>query len=1030
MPNETAPPGNTPVSAAAPNRRIPLIPGLFVSMLAFFLASFPARNADVWGHLAVGRDLLAGKFPTESPAWATDLQPGSGLLFDFVAYVTHAVSGGIGLTVFKSLLLAILAAILLALARGPRGWLLPVLGTGLAVLAMSQRLLLQPETVSYLFLGLACWALRSLPTTPQRHRFDGIWPLALIFLAWANTDRWFVIGLAVTAMTLVGRWLDTRGQDKSRIAIHSLVTVAFVIIACRLNPSRFAAFTIPPEFYSFGPMPGGAKGVSSPFSRAYYEAALQSPAAMAYFPLLGLSFLSFVLNLKQWHWERFLPWLLLAVASGIQIRTAPFFAVMAGPMLALNLGEYFHRRDGETTGTDPTKSSLLLRWGTQIAISLIGLVFLAAAWCGWLQSPPFEPRHWGIETPASLSHGPATLREWNAAGKLPANAGFLHLSPASHSAFAWFCPEIRSVRDPRLTAVVRGEQRPSVEWAMEMRAAKITHVVAYDTDRARLFATLDNLFETSGMWTPLLVDGRLVVFAWRDPQAGPTADTGLADLQNPDRLAFREDPSQAETPASPPAERRWTEAFWKRLPVVGEDRDEAAIRLIQAEALRRRAIPKHRLAWESSIFAGLAASMGGWSNPAGPLLDATQHLLFLKPDPTEPGQPPHPLGRLAISYQPAFVQAREDSPASLMYLAIRSARRAIARNPRDAQAYASLGEAYLRLLHNSREKSWGIIFNELIQLRQAQAIEALNHAVALDKDHAFAHSQLGAIYQEIGFLDLALEHNRAYLALLRKARLGADATEETRGQLTTASEMLDRQSAMLAEREAEFDKSASGMKVLDRALTAQEMGLAGRARDILAKSDISAFGANGLSLELELFLRTGRARETRDWTSPEQQAALGANYNWLRARALAATGSYDLARLECTQHASEGEELPGNGPRFVAAVSVVQSILDGHRTIDHPGSAAWTAFAQAAFRNRLTQMLSRIRREADATALRGLLALEAGDTRSAVRDFRTALDNYGGNDPIANQTGVDFNARFMCQKLLEWIESVDPEAGR
>ena len=88
--------------------------------------------------------------------------------------------------------------------------------------------------------------------------------------------------------------------------------------------------------------------------------------------------------------------------------------------------------------------------------------------------------------------------------------------------------------------------------------------------------------------------------------------------------------------------------------------------------------------------------------------------------------------------------------------------------------------------------------------------------------------------------------------------------------------------------------------VLDGFKDRGKISLARPARDILAKSDISAFGANGLSLELELFLRTGRARETRDWTSPEQQAALGANYNWLRARALAATETQglDVAELQ------------------------------------------------------------------------------------------------------------------------------------
>src|SRR5262249_61991941 len=41
---------------------------LFVSAFAFLLASFPARNADVWAHLAGGRELTPGPAPTYAAA--------------------------------------------------------------------------------------------------------------------------------------------------------------------------------------------------------------------------------------------------------------------------------------------------------------------------------------------------------------------------------------------------------------------------------------------------------------------------------------------------------------------------------------------------------------------------------------------------------------------------------------------------------------------------------------------------------------------------------------------------------------------------------------------------------------------------------------------------------------------------------------------------------------------------------------------------------------------------------------------------
>jgi len=51
-----------------------------------------------------------------------------------------------------------------------------------------------------------------------------------------------------------------------------------------------------------------------------------------------------------------------------------------------------------------------------------------------------------------------------------------------------------------------------------------------------------------------------------------------------------------------------------------------------------------------------------------------------------------------------------------------------------------------------------------------------------------------------------------------------------------------------------------------------------------------------MGLELELMLKTGRAKNVRGWTGTEQEAALGSSsYHWLRAYALAALGDYSRA---------------------------------------------------------------------------------------------------------------------------------------
>src|SRR5207249_3720702 len=105
------------------------------------------------------------------------------------------------------------------------------------------------------------------------------------------------------------------------------------------------AFTLPRELAfvvdpasSAAPLISGQ--VTSPFQAAYFKSFGLSLAGLAYFPLLGLGLLSFVLNLPRPHWQRLLPWAGLALLSAVQVRAVPFFAVVAGPVLAWNLSSW------------------------------------------------------------------------------------------------------------------------------------------------------------------------------------------------------------------------------------------------------------------------------------------------------------------------------------------------------------------------------------------------------------------------------------------------------------------------------------------------------------------------------------------------------------------------------------------------------------------------------------------------------------------------------------------------------------------
>jgi hypothetical protein len=82
----------------------------------------------------------------------------------------------------------------------------------------------------------------------------------------------------------------------------------------------------------------------------------------------------------------------------------------------------------------------------------------------------------------------------------------------------------------------------------------------------------------------------------------------------------------------------------------------------------------------------------------------------------------------------------------------------------------------------------------------------------------------------------------------------------------------------------------------------------------------------------------------------------------------------------------------------------------------------WRDFRRGDFRNRVGGLARILRQEADATVLRGLLALEQGDVDEAEVAFRLALGLWKDPAAAASGAGLDFNGRPVAQGCLEWLK--------
>jgi tetratricopeptide (TPR) repeat protein len=390
--------------------------------------------------------------------------------------------------------------------------------------------------------------------------------------------------------------------------------------------------------------------------------------------------------------------------------------------------------------------------------------------------------------------------------------------------------------------------------------------------------------------------------------------------------------------------------------------------------------------------------------------------------------------QVALAWKELYARGRDDTPPALLYLAVRAARRAVADNPEDARAYLVLGEGYLRLLHATRERAWAARMPQLVELRYAQAGAALSRAVALKPDLGQAQLSLARLYGETGCLDLALDHLRTHLRLLHQGGPPRGvAAGEFRDQEERFRDEVDRLAEEVRDRQNALAAGPAGAGAGARALSAFQKGLRGKALSLLLESDVSDFGPRGMELELELLLTTGRPQDVRDWTSPEQEAALGpASYHWLRVRALAACGDYAPAEEECAQMLSSpaaGED-DGPGPwRAEMALRVGQAVLDEASLGGLLPSALHRARTRPEFRYRAFDLARSLQQEADVRVMRGLLALEEGQLAEAEADFRLALGLWRNEEAFASGGGLDFGGRVIAQDCLEWLRRGRLAAG-
>lgn len=1001
-----------PVPVVEPHSvyRIPVVIKLLIGLFAILLSSFPARNLDLWSHLAMGRDLLhaAGEY---SPTF----------LYDCATYSVYSVFGGVGLAAAKSLIFGAVAVVLLALGT-LRSWRISLPVTGLAVLAMSNRLLLQPQTASVVALVILLWLIHRR----QALRTDRVWPtwpLIILFLVWANVDHWFILGFVVAALTFLGQILDDRPRNRMGPSlIRWAMTMGILLAVCCISVINLDGFRIPSELhaaFSIAKSSDAGPTIHSPFHPTYRTIFSDNSSALAYFPLVAFSLLSFLLNRKEWSWSWLLPWALLAVISALEARTIPFFAVLAGPVTARNIQDFFAGRS-----LSPSR-----KW-TRVVEGFVGgivaMAFLSSAWVGLLQGPPYEPRRWAVELPPAFTKGAHYLRQARAGGVWPPETRTLYVSSDTAGVFAWILPEDRRLQDDTIVSRLLDPKQQD-EARAALRENRVNRLVVWAGDSSMAAqAMLDRLLFDPDEWRLLSLSGGLGVFGWADPASPSSSRLYRGWEVDVNRLAFQPTESELAPAAGLPKQRRWWDAFWLRAyPTRPAGRDEATLLLRHAEAQRSAAPYRNLMAWEAGQITGLAGASGSWLGPAG-LADAAVRLtLFQPPLPSAAADKLMPQTEMVFVLQQHFAAERGAIPIADVLAAVRATRRAVAENPSDPNSHFTLAQAYTALASQTAESGWsgrdGI--PQIRRVRQVQVSAALNHALALNPRLAPAHRDLASLYRTIGCLDLAVEHMKAFQAIAFQwggSPKAGPVAEDLNAELNQWVKQLE-------DRTRTYQRDSVNMSVSDRALLAVRLELGGLARTILLKSDVSAFGAQGVELELDLLLRTGRPREVLDMTTPEVGGSLGTQkYHWTLAQAHLAVGNYEEADRELNEMIGMGGTLiRPEAVREQMTGVIGKSVLDVQPSVAEWYNVLWRALSRADLHAQVSEMSRTLGQQSNMVTLRAIMAVEAGNIALAREQFRQAL-TYSPSHWGDGQ--LEFSGRRVVWDGLRLLDSAPPRS--
>jgi hypothetical protein len=1102
-------------------------------VLSVVVSSVPATNADVWMQLATGRLIAHGEYipggadPFSCATAARDGQEASrwvnhSWLYALLLYALYSVAGPIGVIIAKGILMALLMVVLIQVrARDTNKFIVAVCLT-LTVIALSLRLgpPLQPVLVSYLFLGITLFILyragvlggsdaeSQMPTQPVRL----LWWLPLLFILWVNFDNWFILGPITLALCWLGLAVQRWRGVATPVPLGKFGALCGgSVLACLINPSHVWAFQLPPDLSYLLVQAGNAAGIHSPDAltgggrtlalmqegdgeRTYSLFSL-SPlngdyftdpnfghniAGICFYALLGLGLVSFIVTglvsgkpgAPVAHAVRFLIWFGFAVLAVLNFRLIPLFAVVAGPLTALNLGELLAWYAApQAAGAEPTPWVAPARMVRLLSVPLM-LALLMFAWTGWLNGPlDFSlgefgsARHVAWEIPVDPSLRLAAQRLGEIQRTRPAGQSEVRVFSSGFDLScycAWFAPGVKGFVDPRLnlmTPVVtdflqarRGpvdrQNRPNKALFEVMRRYGIEYVAVED-----FLTRLVDMNQVSGWWRDPtrwrqeFADRKVALFAWsHDRQRWPTD----AVIEDWNRLAFgpvaEADRPPSQGPPPPPDEQPgWWDRFLMpppRLPQTALDMDA---KRAYAVFLRARAMELAAKTVDTPTYSVISQPLvpGSFVTPYAWFAGTAGLAKFIPQWQDQRQGGPFPFFATTDAVVPA-----------VPLLMVRRARQTVAAAPEYERSYGFLTNA---IIHAREEEDYwvaGVFRGNPPQtlrsrLRGVQAASAMRTAIDVgitDTVRQYTvHSDLAQHYLQKFALDLALEETRvaeeAVAAKMQESPQQEEGLREFHKQLASQHKGLKD---MVDKRKDLFGVTMANKRPLEKVgellfgaprqvdkdnkpVQSRGWGLTGHALELLLAIDPRSLAEKERRQwevwTIDLLFHMGFSRKATEelYKALEYERGVAKAGPDLPSFAMEALpflvlsagtqGNYDdLQQVLANWERILAERVRGSLVRAYATGLMAPPPLVGYTNctlgvpilrVSGPGHLEWMNF------NTLVESwLNTSNEYFNLRTLRGIMALEAGDTAGAYQMFDDALRESGAyylERPIAER---------------------------